>query len=451
MLQLITFSLYGENVYRAWNAGEIKEFFKDKSGDREKINAEIMSLKTAAADLRKLIDDFNARQERIQILPYHLAQMPSEIIRLTLLILKIRRLDAAASDKLLSLMFLLWWFCVEDRVNGVRAPVRHAAEYIAEEIRKNEDVSFEDLFAKCVCKGFHVPPITPEKLKGCDATYGIDTDPVRNELWELRRGNTFYWDISKSFVLLACGKYLENNFSGVKVLGEDNHPWDYDHFLSREKAKDFESTLKWLCGSSGNNVPIALTANRSKQDKLPDNNYPDNCDESRRLLYLDWKSPDEIFPEKTIVPDKFNGFAWQRYCRMYEEVYTALGWDSFVNTFYRDGKDFAARAKNLAERIHAATGKTYSWYYAVDGRDLPVISDEDFGRYQYYILRDSADWCYAIETQDFHTFATYGKRNAVDQPIGKGVPSWWDDSVCLENLTEEKAFAWLKGKSKEDK
>ena len=147
-----------------------------------------------------------------------------------------------------------------------------------------------------------------------------------------------------------------------------------------------------------------------------------------------------------IVPDKFNGFAWQRYCRMYEEVYTALGWDSFVNTFYRDGKDFAARAKNLAERINAATGKTYSWYYALDGRDFPVMDDEDFGRYQFYILRDSEDACYAIETQDFNSFATYGKRKAVIQAIGRGV-SWWDDSDNLEGLPAQKALAWLKEKS----
>ena len=450
MLQLITFSLYGKEISRHWNAGEIKEFFKDKSGDREKINAEIMSLKTAAADLQNLIGDFNARQERIQILPYHLAQMPSEIIRLALLILKSCCSGAAASEKLLSLMFLLWWFPVESRVNCVSAPISSAAELIAGEFQKNKNISLEDLFAKCVFEGFLVPPITPAMLKGCNAAYGIDADPVRNELWELRRGNTFYWDISKSFVLLACGKYLENSFLGVKALGEDNRPWDYDLFLPQAKTPDDGSTLSWLCWSSGNNVPIALTTNRSKQDDLPDKNYPDNCGESRRLLYLDMGSPEEIFPGGTIVPDKFNGFAWQRYCRMYEEVYTALGWDSFVNTFFRDGKDFAERAKNLSERIHAATGKTYSWYYAVDGRDLPVMDDTDFGRYQYYILRDSADWCYAIETQDFKKFAIYGKRKPVNSAIGKGI-RWWDDSVCLENLTEEKAFAWLKGKSKEDK
>ena len=287
-------------------------------------------------------------------------------------------------------------------------------------------------------------------LKCGNAVYGIDADPVRNELWELRRGNTFYWDISKSFVLLACGKYLENSFSGVDASHEDNRPWDYDHFLPQAKTPDDGSTLSWLCKSSGNNVPIALTTNRSKQDGLPDKNYPDNCGESRRLLYLVMGSPEEIFPGGTIVPDKFNGFAWQRYCRMYGEVYAALRWDDFVNTFYRDGKDFAARAKDLAERIHAATGKTYSWYYAVDGRDLPVMDDTDFGRYQYYILRGSADWCYAIETQDFNDFATYGKRKPVSLAIGKGI-RWWDDSDKQEELSADEAVILLKEKSNDGK
>ena len=332
----------------------------------------------------------------------------------------------------------------------MRSPLLQAAKLIAEEFKKNENISLENLFAQCIDKGFHVPPITPEMLKNGNETYGIDDIPIRYELVELRKGNTFYWNTSTGFVLLACGKYLANHFSDVKAFGEDNRPWDYDHFLPQAKTPDNGSTLSWLCKSSGNNVPIALTTNRSKQDALPDKNYPDNCNESQNLLYLDLESLDEIFPGGEVVPDKFNDFAWRRYCRMYEEVYAALGWDSFVHATFRDGKGFAGIANALAERINAATGKTYSWYYALDGRDFPVMDDEDFGRYQFYILRDSEDACYAIETQDFNAFATDGKRKAVIQPIGRGVP-WWDDSVNLEGLTADEAIAWLKGKSKESK
>ena len=128
---------------------------------------------------------------------------------------------------------------------------------------------------------------------------------------------------------------------------------------------------------------------------------------------------------------------------MYEEVYTALGWERFVDACAREGKRFAEAAKAMAEQIHAATGQTFRWYCALDGRDLPVTDEADFGRYQYYILRDSTDWCYAIETQDFDSFATYGKRKAVRLPIGKGI-RWWDDSDCRENLTAEEALDWLR-------
>ena len=451
VLQLITFSLYDKNFSQTWNAGEIKEFFKDKSSDRDKINDEIMSLKTAAGNLVKLIEGFNARQKKTYILPYLLGQMPSEILRLVLLILKSRRFGETVPENLLSLMFLLWWFCVEDRVNGVREPVRHGAEHIAAEIQKNADSSLEDLFAQCVYKGFHVPPVPPEMLKNVDASYGVDSDPVRNELLELRMGNTFYWDISQNFVLLACGKYLANNFSEMNVSGEDNRPWDYDHFLPKSKVKDDKSILNRLCWSSGNNVPIALTTNRKKHDALPEKNYPDNNEKSQALLYLDLESLDEIFPEgESIDQDKFNSFAWQRYCRMYEEVYTALGWDRFVRATFRDGKSFAGIANALRERINTATGKKYNWYYALDGRDFPILEEDDFGRDQYYILRDSADACYAIETLDFKTFSTYGKRKAAILPVGRGV-DWWDDSVKREGLSAEDAINWLMKKAEEEK
>ena len=87
---------------------------------------------------------------------------------------------------------------------------------------------------------------------------------------------------------------MAKNFGNLKNLHEDNRPWDYDHFLPQ--AKSTASTAK-MCWSSGNNVPIALTTNRSKQDELPNVNYPDNNPDIRpdltwratsNCLYSNW-------------------------------------------------------------------------------------------------------------------------------------------------------------------
>ena len=105
---------------------------------------------------------------------------------------------------------------------------------------------------------------------------------------------------------------MAKNFGDIKNLHEDNRPWDYDHCL--QQAKSTASTAK-MCWASGNNVPIALTTNRSKQDELPNVNYPDNNLDSQKLLYLDSNKIAGI--ENA---DKFNEFALARFLKMYKQI-----------------------------------------------------------------------------------------------------------------------------------
>ncbi len=388
----------------------------------------------------------------MQILPYHIAEMPHELIRLALVLLKPENrrkflsVTEGSPQKLLGLLFLLWWFCVNDRINGIKHPSASAAEDIIETFQNGECIPIEKMFAQCVYKEWLVPPISPDTLKNCDIN--SHADDIENALADLRKGMTFDWEESKNFVLLACGKYLVNSFPDAGHCSEDNRPWDYDHFLPQAKA---EKSTEKLCWSSGNNVPIALTVNRTKQDSFPDKNYPDNSCKNQELLYLNLEPIDEIFPDAEHVDsDEFNSFAWERYCAMYERVYTAFGWDDFANAKYGNNTGFAEKAKALTAAINNQTERKYRWYYALDGRDFPVGSDDDFDRFRFFILRDSEDRCFAVETSDFENYSTYGKRKSTMLPVGRGV-GWWDDSENREGLTAEEAINFLIRKTAAEK
>ena len=254
------------------------------------------------------------------------------------------------------------------------------------------------------------------------------------ELFELRKGKTFNWETGKNFVLLACGKYLTKNFSEIACDNDDNRPWDYDHLLPQKIAKEAETSR--MCWTSGNNVPIALTTNRQKQADLPNENYPDNNQESQYLLYL--------IPNKFAYfndAGKFNEFAFTRYLDMYIEVYKAFYWDSIVK-YKLKTNEFAETAEKISQTLFEKTSKKYSWYYVLDGRDFLVADNEDYSRFKFFVLRDSMDKCFAVETIDFKTFSTYGKRKDAADYIRKGV-RWWDNSDIKEGMTDNEAIDWL--------
>lgn len=425
MLQIMTYFLYQKPLSFSWDAGRVKKFFEDKVCDFN-INTTLISIKEAAQYLQKIIENFNSAQEKISILPYHLAKMPYEIIRMALVVILTLKQKITEPEKLLSLMFILWWFCVEDRVNGIRSPLHNATEFIIRECTKDAQVNWENIFAQCLYNQWLILPHTPQTLQRNDMT---------EELFELRKGKTFNWETGKNFVLLACGKYLIKNFSDITCNNDDNRPWDYDHLLPQKIAK----TSK-MCWTSGNNVPIALTTNRQKQADLPNEHYPDNNKESQNLLYL--------IPDKFAYfedAEKFNEFAFTRYLEMYIEVYKAFYWDSFVK-YKLKTNEFAETADKISQTLFEKTSRKYSWYYVSDGRDFLVVDNEDYFRFKFFVLRDSMERCFAVETADFKTFSTYGRRKDAADYIRKGV-QWWDDSDIKEGMTDNEAIDWLIAKT----
>ena len=431
MLQILTHLLYQKNLSFSWDAGTVKNFFKDKAYDCCRINSNLLMIKQAAEHLQKIIDNFNVHQERIAVLPYHLAQMPHEIIRMSLFIFLLNN-NLEDPEKFLGLMFILWWFSVEDRINGVRAPLSQVTEFIISKYKEEEQVVLEELLAEGIYRGWIIPPHTPQSLEKDNTK-----DKVIEILYELRKGKTFNWKSSNNFVLLACGKYLVNNFSNIDYSSEDNRPWDYDHLFPKDKAT--ENTSK-MCWSAGNNVPIALTTNREKQAHYPDRNYPDGKTESQYLLYL---KQDELSELKN--PDKFNKFASERYQEMYLSIYEAFHWDNFSEYFIIKN-DFAEKANEISRIVSERTSKKCSWYYVLDGRDFPVLNDDDYSKFKFFILRSSAEKCFALETVDFKTFSTYGKRKEATDPIRKGV-YWWDESEFKEGINCDEAINWFVEKS----
>ncbi|MBR1967661.1 MAG: DUF262 domain-containing protein [Lentisphaeria bacterium] len=431
MLQILTHLLYQKNLSSSWDAGTVKNFFKDKACDCNNINENLLLIKKAAKNLKNVIDNFNKRQNRLAVLPYHLTLMPHEIIRLALVLFMLKS-DVEHPEELLGLMFALWWFHVEDRINGVRNPLFAATEFIITKCKKEEFFDWQELFAQCVYNEWIILPHSPDTLKKA-----AKENKISEILYELRKGKTFDWESSKNFVLLACGKYLMNNFSNTAYLNEDNRPWDYDHLFPKTKAT--ETTSK-MCGSAGNNVPIALTTNREKQAAYPNRNYPDDKQESQYLLYLD---PDKF--ENLDIPDNFNKFAAERYWEMYSDVYEAFHWDDFAG-YYISENDFAKKAGEITRTVFERTSRECSWYYVMDGRDFPVLNDSDYLRFKFFVLRSSEEKCFAFETVDFKTFSSYGKRKDAADPIRKGV-YWWDDSDLKEGMTDNEAIDWFIAKT----
>lgn len=167
------------------------------------------------------------------------------------------------------------------------------------------------------------------------------------------------------------------------------------------------------CWSSGNNVPIALTTNRSKQETLPDENYPDNCDISQELLYLVKEDLKMLNANSNYI----NELAFKRFTAMYQEVFSALNWKNLLD--WKNRNDFASKAEEMRKQI----GNEYKWYYILDDREFPVKTDNDFLRFKYFILRDTLEICHGVETSDFQNFSC-GKRKPALSVIGRGI-SWW--------------------------
>ena len=59
----------------------------------------------------------------------------------------------------------------------------------------------------------------------------------------------------------------------------------------------------------------------------------------------------------------------------------------------------------------------------MDGREFPVKNSDDFLRFKYFVLRDTMENGYVLETSDFQSFSC-GKRKAALSVIGRGI-GWW--------------------------
>ena len=298
------------------------------------------------------------------------------------------------------------------------------------------DTILKKAVAECFYEGYLIPPADEKVLQDIDlialATSKFSTDKEKDLLIYSRLGKTFDWGNGESFnfVTLACGKYLAINFGNLKNMHEDNRPWDYDHCLPQ--AKSTASTAK-MCWSSGNNVPIALTTNRSKQDELPNVNYPDNNLDSQKLLYLD---SDKIAGIENA--DKFNEFALARFLKMYKQIFNAFVWVEFLLEIPQNNICF----KDVANDISCQTNYAGKWYYVMNDMEFPVESGEDFLRYKWFSFRNSTDSSYAIATCDFKTFEC-AKRKATLSVVMRGVA--WNEEYSAGHSKEE-AINYLREK-----
>ena len=102
---------------------------------------------------------------------------------------------------------------------------------------------------------------------------------------------------------------------------------------------------------------------------------------------------------------------------MYQEVFSALSWKELLN--WKNSNDFALKAEEIQKQID----NEYKWYYILDGREFPVKNSDDFLRFKYFVLRDTMDNGYVIETSNFQSFSC-GKRKAALSVIGRGI-GWW--------------------------
>ena len=430
VFQLAVHILYQENINKSWNANDIKIFFKDKKGDAEKLNLFLQKMEHNFALLEQYRLQFNELDEKIEILPYHLSMLPSEILKTALIILN-KKIDVSL---FWGTIFLLYFFCKDDRVNGDKNCLANATgkiiSAISNESGDNCDAILQKAVAECFYEGYLIPPADEKVLQDIDLTAlaagKFSADKEKDILIDSRLGKTFYWGNGKSFnfVTLACGKYLAKNFGDIKNLHEDNRPWDYDHCLPQ--AKSTALTAK-MCWSSGNNVPIALTTNRSKQDELPNVNYPDNNLDSQKLLYLDSNKIAGI--ENT---DKFNEFALARFLKMYKQIFKVFCWDELIAVNPGINVAYKEKANDILDCI--GQRDECKWYYVMNDMEFPVESAEDFEKFKWFSLRNSTESAYAIATCDFKTFEC-AKRKATLSVVMRGV--YWCEEYSVVHSKDE--------------
>lgn len=437
ILQVLANELYGQPLAKYWYAGSIKSFFQDKNDDSEKINKVLNNIISRLNKLQSLVVDFNKAQDRnrIAVLPLHLNNMPSEVIRMALILLK---RDDIEGSTLLGTMFMLWWYSVPNRQNNeVKNALIVATNYIVEK-SKMPDFSLPQSIADCIYNMWLIPALPPEELQSVQlAALKEDAfdlqDKANDQLFRVKLEKVFTWGQSFDFVTFACGQYLLKHFPGIKNFNDDNRPWDYDHLYPQALCSAGNAMQCW---SSGNNVPIALTTNRSKQETLPDENYPDNCDISQELLYLVKKDLKMLNANSNYI----NELAFKRFTAMYQEVFSALSWKNLLD--WKNSNDFASKAEKMRKQI----GNEYKWYYILDGREFPVKTDNDFLRFKYFILRDTLEICHGVETSDFQNFSC-GKRKPALSVIGRGI-SWWIEQPRHQLPAHEAITLLLKSKSK---
>ena len=436
VLQLITHIEYQKEINKSWDANEIKIFFKDKKEDAEKLNDHLRDIKILFERLEIYRCKFNKTEEKVEILPYHLTILLPEILKTALIILKYY--DNVDVKLFWGILFGIYFFHKANRTNGDKNCPSLIAGKIIAALEKSNSQSYNDIlkksFAECIYEGWLIPPADEDILKQITVANvkagKFYNNKEMNILIESRLGRTFKWDESFTFVTLACGKYLSREFGSAVNLNEDNRPWDYDHCFPKDKLKP--ETEK-MCLSSGNNVPIALTTNRSKQNKLPDENYPDKTPESQNLLYLDHTKL-ALFENSEI----FNEFAVARFKAMYNEIFNAFCWQVLLAELPKKNNDFKEKAWNIQNKL----GNNCKWYYVMNDLEFPVNSEKDFLRYKWFSLRNSPELSHAIVTCDFKNFECV-KRKATWNVLGYGVP--WNEEYHGTNGQEE-AIEYLRKK-----
>ena len=444
-LQVCMYEEYGENIGKGWSAGEIKAFFSSRTIDKDRIHALFVDIKERFKRLKSYCNDFNAQTSNAAILPFHIAKLPAELLRYALILLNTAHNDYVENHKELFLgsIFLIQLFSVHKRQNDDIASNTLSAitkDHLIEQFRNDAATfSIPRIIAQCIYERLIVLPVSPSELENnleeiqnnlCNNRFL--SDESSNQLLELRLGKTFSWGDARLFVTLACGKYLNENFRcDISNIQDDFIPWDYDHLFPQNLNRDETNKMCW---SAGNCVPIALTTNRSKQDQLPDENYPDNNPLSQKMLYLDLKEASQ-WEQKT---DIYNQNAFARFFRMYKEIYESMKWREVYNSLHLNN-DNAEIAKEIMLSFPG-----FKWYYVLDGREFPVSSQNDFQRYMIFVLRSSQDACMAIDTCDFKTFYC-GKRKPALQAIARQVYWWISDYEG--DKTKDEALEWLKSKT----
>lgn len=443
-LQVCMYEEYGENIGKGWSAGEIKAFFSSRAIDKDRIQALFENIKKRFERLKSYCNDFNVQTSNAAILPFHIVKLPAELLRYVLVLLNTDYNDYVEHHKVLFLgsIFLIQTFSLDKRQNDDIAsnPLSAITKNLIEEFRNHASTfSIPSIIARCIYERLMVLPISPTELESNldEIQNNLSNnrfllDESANQLLELRLGKTFSWGNARQFVTLACGKYLNENFMcDISNIQDDFIPWDYDHLFPQNLNSD---KTKKMCWSAGNCVPIALTTNRSKQDQLPDENYPDNNPHSQEMLYLDLKEASE-WEQKT---DVYNQNAFIRFIRMYKEIYETMKWGEI-----HDSSHLKNNNAEIAEEI-ISSFPGFKWYYVLDGRDFPVSSKNDFQRYMIFVLRPSQDACMAIDTYDFKTFYC-GKRKPALQTIARQV-YWWISDYEGEK-TKDEALEWLRSET----